>query len=128
MNHLSLRQIMLSACMRADFSTPELRKQADAIDMHQLDHLITRMATRAALLLHAYEVMEDGTHPHPIGAFMHATECVSINETPLSDSEFYSLLTVWGKLCDQVQREQPTTSSDHSDARDRVVARFMDWK
>lgn len=125
-----LRQILLAANAAADYSLPALREQAEQIDKEELSKLIDRMVQRARVLSHAFDVMDEGSHTHPMQAFLHATECFAINDDTLPDSEFYALLPLWGKLCEQAQRANTATPVGAQQAQsaiglDAFAQRFM---
>jgi len=94
-----LRQILERASTEVDYSKPVFQRQIAEIDREQLRADLERLATRTLVLTHAYDVMESGTHPHPMQAFVHATQC----EGPISDSEFFALLASWARMCGSPQ-------------------------
>jgi hypothetical protein len=109
---------------------PSLKAQADQIDMEELSKSIDRMVRRARVLSHAFDVMDAGSHTHPMQAFLHATECFAINDDTLSDSEFYALLPLWGRLCEGAQRANTATPVGEQQAQsaiglDAFAQRFM---
>lgn len=96
---MSMRKLLVEVHQTVDYSDPELVRQAEAVNVVDLESRIERLVTRAAVIAHAFDVMKDGTYKHPIAAFMHATECpLALPAGPLSDNEFYHLLQAWAKL------------------------------
>ena len=90
-----MRRVLEEANARMDYSKPIFQAQIAAVDMVRLHADLDRLALRALVLTHAFEVMHAGSHPHPMQAFMHAVDC----EGPISDTEFFAVLRVWAKLC-----------------------------
>jgi hypothetical protein len=105
-----LRSILLQAVRDADFTHPMLQQQADNLNLDALHVLAGDMLRRATIIAHAVDVMAEGTHTHPMQALLHATECMAINEEPLSDSQFYAVLAIWGALNEKAQRANTATN------------------
>lgn len=117
-----LRSILLETSARADYQQPLLQAQADEVNLVKLGALIETVKRRVQILSHAFYCMRDGTHRHPMQAFLHATECTEINsaqtfmDSRIDDDEFFSLLKSWGLLCDDATgkraapQRRPTSS------------------
>ena len=105
MKQSELRSILLETSLRANYSQPVLRKQADEIDIGQLAVQIRLARKHMDILEHAFECMQDGIYKHPMQAFLHATECEDVNyEGKVSDAEFFALLKAWGIMCEHASR------------------------
>lgn len=112
-----LRSILLETSASADYQQPLLRAQADEVNLVKLAELIETTKRRVAVLSHAFDCMKEGTHAHPMQAFLHATECPEINESPIGDDEFFSLLKAWGLLCEEATgKRQQRAAFNASDA------------
>jgi hypothetical protein len=92
---MNIRKLLETFTHGADWNHPELRAQADKIDLYALEPVIESMVTHALILSHAFDVMKDGRHKHPIDAFMHSVSC----QGPVTDDDFSQLLQVWAMLC-----------------------------
>jgi uncharacterized protein YgfB (UPF0149 family) len=104
-----LRAILLQANLNADYSQPQLLEQAQQVNVDELHRLAGGMLKRASIIAHAVDVMNEGTHTHPMQAILHATECMALNEERLSDDEFYAVLALWGALNEKAQRANTAT-------------------
>jgi hypothetical protein len=104
-----LRAILLNANRDADYTQPQLEEQAQQVNIEVLHKIAGDMLKRATIIAHAVDVMSEGTHTHPMQAFLHATECLAINEERLSDEEFYVLLALWGHINEKAQRGNTAT-------------------
>lgn len=112
-----LRSILLETSARADYSQPLLQEQINEVNLVKLGELIDITQRRVRVLSHAFDCMREGTHKHPMQAFLHATECPEINEVPIGDDEFFSLLKAWGLLCeDATGKRQQRAAMAASDA------------
>jgi len=105
-----LRDILYLANEMADYSTEPLLSEAASIDLAKLDSTVTKISNRAAVILHAYMVMESGVCRHPMQAFLHAERCAGIG-VKLNDDEFHALLVVWTKLWKSAERVIPADTS-----------------
>ena len=103
---MNLRSVLIQASERANYETnADLRAQAEEVDHAELIRIVERLQTRAAVLAHACDVLTTGICLHPMEAFLHASECITNHDgSRLSDSEFYSLLGAWGRICEQAQK------------------------
>jgi hypothetical protein len=113
-----LRSILLETSARADYTTQQLRQQAEDVNVDELVNQIDQARKHMAVLSHALDCMLDGTHSHPMQAFLHATECELVaNGSPVSDAEFFALLRAWGIMCENASRARlakPVSSFDQS--------------
>lgn len=97
-NQMNLRALLSELTKDINWSDAALQQQIRDVKMDEVEVKIERMVSRAAILAHAFDVMKDGSFPHPLHAFVHATECDSCNFKPLEDSEYFYLLDVWARL------------------------------
>lgn len=112
MNGMSeLRAILLETSQRADYTQPSLRAQAEEVDIDALGGLIAKTRRSLEVFEHAYECMQEGTHPHPMQALLHSTECVPCG--PFADDEFFSLLKAWGILCEVAHRARTAKNANN---------------
>lgn len=102
-----LRQMLTDAAARLDYTNATVRQQVEQIDMAALQERIERMVDRAAIIAHAFDVMEQGAHPHPLSAFIHSIECTASN---VSDKEFQHLLTLWACVCSECVKPEELTA------------------
>lgn len=126
---MNMRQILIETSEQCDYAGNEgLRAQAAAINRVELEKVISRMQTRALVLTHAFEVFDTGICPHPMQAFLHASECITAPDgSRLTDSEFYHLLGTWGKLCDSVNNNAGAqqAQAQSNEAFNAFAQRFM---
>lgn len=108
-----IRETLVAANAVADYTKPTFAAQIDEIDKVALRGHIDRLAVRTLIFAHALEVMDAGLFPHPMQAFMHAVEC----EGPIADSEFFSTLEGWAKLCGYRSNENVIIMGDNSSAK-----------
>jgi hypothetical protein len=125
-----LRSILLSANRTADYTQPQLIEQAQQVDVDALRTIGAAILKRATVIAHAIDVMCDGTHTHPMQAFLHASECLAINEdAPLSDDDFYVALAMWGQINEQALRSNTAMNvspgSQSQQAFNLFAERFM---
>lgn len=83
---------------KVNYSADALKAQAAAVDMAALEKQVERLSARVIVLGHAFDVMHDGTHPHPFAAFLHAFECQMPDELN-TDVEFCTLIDIWARMC-----------------------------
>lgn len=119
-----LRAILLQANLNADYSQPQLLEQAQQVNVDELHRLAGGMLKRASIIAHAVDVMNEGTHTHPMQAILHATECMALNEERLPDDEFYAVLALWGALNEKAQRGN--TASDVSPGSQQAFNLFAE--
>lgn len=122
---MNMRERLLSLNETVDYSLPALQEQANEINKDELRKIIDSLTTRAAIFIHAFELMDTGMMLHPMQAFLHASECMTNPDgSRITDSEFYALLVLWRKTCDTaVDREQ--TARAQSDFVSDFVSEFM---
>jgi hypothetical protein len=118
---MNMRAILLSVNETADYSLPALQEQANEINKDELRKIIDALATRAAIFVHAFEMMDEGVLSHPMQAFLHASECITNPDgSRITDSEFYALLVLWKRTCDTaVNRDKAAP------AQSDFVSQFM---
>ena len=71
------------------------------IDMRSLEKKVVSIATYAAVLLRAFEYLEE-PNMHPLTAFVRASRCSEIfngDVEPISDDAFIVLMSQWRALC-----------------------------
>jgi hypothetical protein len=123
-----LRAILLQAHLNADYTQASLAEQAAQVNVDVLYRLAAGMLKRAQVIAHAVDVMNEGTHTHPMQAILHATECLAINDYErLPDDEFYAVLALWGALNEKAQRANNATdvSPGSQQAFNLFAERFM---
>lgn len=96
---MSVREVLKRISSGVNYNAPRLVEQTEAVDMDRIEKRIEAMANRAIVLAHAFDVMRDKSHPHPMDAFLHAYECQGTDEMQKDDEEFCKLLDVWARLC-----------------------------
>lgn len=120
-----IRQILMAANAAADYSKPELRSQVEDLDLDSLERDVARIVHRAVICAHAVDCMRDGTHEHPMQAFLHAIDCPALEIGPVSDDEFAALFTIWARLCEKSQRANTAQPADSVDQSRVFMDRFM---
>jgi hypothetical protein len=121
-----LRSILLETSARADYTTQQLREQAEDVNVDELANQIDQARKHMAVLSHALDCMLDGTHGHPMQAFLHATECEMItNGKPVSDVEFFALLKAWGIMCENASRARLAKQVSPLDQSSQFYNKFM---
>lgn len=111
-----LRRILLDTSLEADYSSPLLREQAEAIDLQALGKSVQTAFARLHVISHASELLQNGTLTHPMQAILHATECArGYSNGEVSDAEFFAILRAWGLMCQ---------NSDRANTAKRVQAAF----
>lgn len=99
---MSIRQILERAADGVDWGHPVLQMQADEVNVEALVKALDEAATIMLVTAHAAECMRDGTHRHPMQAFLHAVRCDTVLEAfdgaPLSDEMFVKAFQAWTKV------------------------------
>lgn len=90
-----LRAMLVSLDKVVDYQEPGLLRQADQVDMVTLESYIERLIDRSVVLCHAFDVMKNGSHRHPMGAILHSLECMWPD---CSDEDFMGAIQAWSRL------------------------------
>lgn len=104
-----LRAMLTELAARVDYNSPAIRQQVEQVDLAALHGRVERMVDRATILAHAYDVMEQRAHPHPLAAFIHSVECMGAD---ISDSEFQHLMTLWARVVSECLKPEEMTAEE----------------
>lgn len=117
-----MREILYAANAAADYSNPMLQEQAAQVDLVALEAIVEKTASRAIVLAHALDVLKEGTHSHPMQAFLHAADCPATG-VELSDTEFFACLGIWGRWCEAAH---PANTATQVNAQQESSAHFVE--
>lgn len=104
-----LRSMLTQLAARTDYNSAEIQQQIAQIDLSALHDRVERMVDRASIIAHAFDVMNQGAHPHPLAAFIHSIECMG-NDT--TDKEFQHLLTLWSRVVSGCLKPEEMTAEE----------------
>lgn len=104
-----LRAMLTQLAARTDYNSAEIKQQIAQIDLPALHGRVERMVDRATIIAHAFDVMEQGVHPHPLAAFIHSIECMGNDVT---DKEFQHLLTLWSRVVSECLKPEEMTAEE----------------
>lgn len=110
-----LRAMLTEVASRVDNDSPAIQQQIEQIDLTALRTRVERMIDRATIIAHAFDVMEQGVHRHPLAAFIHSVDCMGGETT---DKEFQHLLTLWSRVVSECLKPEEMTAEElHARAR-----------